>query len=200
MLEGARAFWAQVHDDVENRRPGSVHQLALLRGRGLEVHPAHRHLHQGECRVGLRHDGVEACASNSCWQKARAKKPRESSRRSRSRMKARLSLVSVNIAKLANEIGSDEDTLNSSPLGTSRASRSVNHASLRVGPTLPTVRICARGERKLPSGPSSLWVAATSKDSREDLVRYGSRTVRVAAEYLAEPQRPAVASLVTLRG
>ena len=41
--------------------------------------------------------GFKPCASNSCWQKARAKKPRESSRRSMSITNAPFSLVSVKI-------------------------------------------------------------------------------------------------------
>src|SRR6266481_1779750 len=44
--------------------------------------------------------GLRPCSANSFWQKARAKKPRSSSRRSRSRMKAPFSLVSVKITIL----------------------------------------------------------------------------------------------------
>src|SRR6476620_4971763 len=41
--------------------------------------------------------GFRPWGSNSCWQNARAKKPRKSSRRSKSIVKAPLSLVSVKI-------------------------------------------------------------------------------------------------------
>src|SRR5438067_544502 len=51
--------------------------------------------------------GFSAWAENSFWQNARAKKPRPSSRRSMSIMKAPLSLVSVNIMVVfRNEIDS----------------------------------------------------------------------------------------------
>src|SRR6476661_5916184 len=41
--------------------------------------------------------GFRPCCSNSCWQKARAKNPRESSRRSMSMMNAPFNFVSVKI-------------------------------------------------------------------------------------------------------
>src|SRR5438105_4877397 len=44
--------------------------------------------------------GLRPCSANSFWQKARAKKPRSSSRGSRSRMKAPFSFVSVKITIL----------------------------------------------------------------------------------------------------
>src|SRR5436305_15322053 len=47
--------------------------------------------------------GLRPCVSNSFWQKARAKYPRLSSRRSISMMKAPFSFVSVNIIKIKSD-------------------------------------------------------------------------------------------------
>src|SRR5436190_24079976 len=56
-----------------------------------------------DARFAWAMTGFSPCALNSFWQKARAKKPRESSRRSISMMKAPLSLVSVKITTQLHE-------------------------------------------------------------------------------------------------
>src|SRR5882762_6692891 len=82
--------------------------------------------------------GLRPCSANSFWQKARAKKPRSSSRRSRSRMNAPFSLVSLKIP-IARSAKRNVPTPPSAP-------------SQRIGRSAPDLRLeggnVRRGARK----------------------------------------------------
>ena len=77
-----------------------AHELRLGGGRELEVHAAQRsRLRWLNATLACAITGLSPCSSNSCWQNARAKKPRSSSLRSRSMTNAPASLVSVKIMR-----------------------------------------------------------------------------------------------------
>ena len=98
VLEVGWALRPQIDDDVEDGAARAAHDLGLGRRRVLEVHAAERALPSDSmAMLAWTMTGFRPRCPNSRWQKVRAKKPRSSSRRSRSMMNAPLSLVSVKI-------------------------------------------------------------------------------------------------------
>ena len=97
VLEVGWAFGPEIDDDVEDGAARAADELGLGRRRILEMHAAKRALAWIDAMLAWAMTGFRPKSRNSFWQKARAKKPRSSVRRSRSMMNAPLSLVSVKI-------------------------------------------------------------------------------------------------------
>ena len=75
VVEIARAFRAQIYDDIKNRAAGAPHQLGLRRRRKLEVHSTHCALPKVVRDICLCDNGLESVSGEFFLAESSREKP-----------------------------------------------------------------------------------------------------------------------------